>query len=359
MNNDLPFKTWKYEEQTKIKHEVFADYFDKWVKILGKAHPLNYFDCFGGIGAYKENGEIYFGSPILAAELIKKNETNLQRDVCMVIIDKDKKNFENIDKILKYKNLDIKPEYINKDFDEAINKILDDNPDLAPSFFLVDPFGFKIKLSTLKRMLEIPRSEVLLNFMYNGINRNLGVPDADKVLIDLFGTTQWKKLKDIENSREREKKIIELYRTKLKKFCKFVYPFRLCFPKMNRTYYYLIHLTNHCKGCEIMKGSFAKFNFGRVEYRGRNQYQMTFFDYDHIKIKEIKKYLLSIYKGSPKTFLDIIKEQIDETPYLVKHIRQSIKTLDEEGKVNIDRKVKYTKTGKLKTSLEDLDRVSF
>ena len=99
MNNDLPFKTWKYEEQTKIKHKVFADYFDKWVKILGKAHPLNYFDCFGGIGAYKENDEIYFGSPILAAELIKKNETNLQRDVCMVIIDKDKNNFENIDKI--------------------------------------------------------------------------------------------------------------------------------------------------------------------------------------------------------------------------------------------------------------------
>ena len=165
MNNDLPFKTWKYEEQTKIKHQVFADYFDKWVKILGKAHPLNYFDCFGGIGAYKENGEIYFGSPILAAELIKKNETNLHRDVHMVIIDKDKNNFENINKILKYKNLDIQPEYINKDFDEAINKILDDHPDLAPSFFLVDPFGFKIKLSTLKRMLEIPRAGVTSCFV--------------------------------------------------------------------------------------------------------------------------------------------------------------------------------------------------
>ena len=53
----LPFKTWEYKEQTKIKHLVFADYFDRWVKILGKYNPLNYIDGFGGIGAYTENGK--------------------------------------------------------------------------------------------------------------------------------------------------------------------------------------------------------------------------------------------------------------------------------------------------------------
>ena len=92
MKKEVPFKSWKYEEQTKIKHLVFADYFDKWVKILGKAQPLNYFDCFGGKGAYEENEEIYFGSPILAAEIIKNNETNLKRKVYLIIIDKDNDN---------------------------------------------------------------------------------------------------------------------------------------------------------------------------------------------------------------------------------------------------------------------------
>ena len=91
--NNLPFKTWKYEEQTKIKHQVFEDYFDHWVKILGQAHSLNYFDCFGGKGAYKdENGDIFFGSPILAAEIVQNNQKCLNRDVCLVIIDKDKDN---------------------------------------------------------------------------------------------------------------------------------------------------------------------------------------------------------------------------------------------------------------------------
>ncbi|MCK4735625.1 MAG: hypothetical protein KAT65_24435, partial [Methanophagales archaeon] len=63
----LPFKTWPYEEQTKMKHKVFSDYFDKWIKIVGSRSKLNYIDGFGGCGAYKDkNGEIYFGSPILA-----------------------------------------------------------------------------------------------------------------------------------------------------------------------------------------------------------------------------------------------------------------------------------------------------
>lgn len=26
--NKLPFKTWPYEEQTKMKHKVFSDYLD-------------------------------------------------------------------------------------------------------------------------------------------------------------------------------------------------------------------------------------------------------------------------------------------------------------------------------------------
>ena len=101
----VPFETWPYEEQTRIKHEVFADYFDKWVKILGKFHKLNYIDCFAGCGAYHQDGEIYFGSPVLAAKIIKA----AQKDATMVIIDKKRKNLKNIEKIFEHEKLkDIK-----------------------------------------------------------------------------------------------------------------------------------------------------------------------------------------------------------------------------------------------------------
>ncbi|NQU98419.1 three-Cys-motif partner protein TcmP [Candidatus Woesearchaeota archaeon] len=354
----LPFKTWKYQEHTKIKHLVFADYFDKWIKIVGKSSPLNYFDGFGGIGAYEYKESIFYGSPILAAEIIKKNSEGLKRDACLIIIDSKQSNLDNIKTILELRKLDVEVKFINSDFDKAINKILDKHTNLAPSFFFVDPFGFKIKLTTLKKMMKIPKSEIFLNFMYDGIIRNLNVEQASNVLTDLFGSDEWKSLNKF-SGQDKENKTIELYRLKLKEFCEFVYPFKISFPLMKRTYYYLFHLTNYYLGCEIMKSSFAKYNHGRVEYRGRNQNQMTFFDYDDIKFKELKKYLLSEYSKKTKTFQEIICDQLDETVYLVKHFRQVIKELEIEGKAKIDRFEKETKTGKPRTGLNEEDSVIF
>jgi len=108
-----------------------------------------------------------------------------------------------------------------------------------------------------------------------------------------------------------------------------------------------------------MKASFAKFNYGRVEYRGKAKNQMTFFDYDDVKIGEVKKLFLQNYKGLTKTFLEIIEDQIDEIPYLVKHFRQAIREMEKEKKITISRKIKITKTGKPKTSIENDDKIIF
>ena len=361
MNDELPFETWNYKEQTRMKHLVFADYFDKWVKILGKYNPLNYIDGFGGIGAYKQSDKIEWGSPILAIQTIIKNNVVLKRDpekIKVVIIDEKNGNLENIKRILKYLKLKIKPTFINDDFDKAINKILDSTPNLAPTFFLIDPFGFKIKITTLEKIMQIPKSEILVTFMYNGINRNLSGKDADKVLNDLFGCTDWKKTRDLPKE-EKEKELVELYRKQLKKFCKFVGYYRLSFPDMARTYYYLFHLTNHPKGCSIMKSCFAKYNFGRVEYKGEAQYQQTLFEQREIKIDQVKKMLLDIYKNKEKLYLEIIEELIDETPYLESEISSAIKELGEKKEIKIKRSPELTPTGKKRKSILNTDVISF
>src|SRR3989339_741093 len=262
MKGELPFITWKYEPQTKMKHLVFEDYFDKWVKILGKYHSLNYFDCFGGCGAYEDKDEtIKYGSPIIVAQ-IAKNALDLKRNVKLVIIDKDGGNIENMKKIFDYLNLDIDPKFINSDFDATVNKILDSADNLAPTFFFVDPFGFTIKMATLRRIMERQRTEILLTFMYNSITRFLKSEHIEDILNQLFGCDNWKELCD-KKGDYRENELIRLYRKKLKEFSKFVYPFKFLFPDKNRTYYYLFHLTNNIKGCSIMKSCFARYNFGK------------------------------------------------------------------------------------------------
>jgi three-Cys-motif partner protein len=356
----LPFKTWPYEEQTKMKHKVFSEYFDKWIKIVGSRSKLNYIDGFGGCGAYKDkNGEIYFGSPILAAEIIKDNKVHLGRDVNLIIIDENKDNIKNIESIFNYKKLDIKPIFVNADFDKTINEILDKVPNIAPTFVFIDPFGFKIKYSTLERIMEIKKSEILMNFMYNGINRFFSLRQNEKIMSDLFGTSEWKSLLNLKGA-DKENEIINLYRNQLKKISKFVFPYRIEFPKMERTYYYLFHLTNHHKGASIMKSSFAKFNYGRVAYLGCRGNQLTLSEVGDTKIQEIEKFILDKYQNIQKTYLQIIEENIDETSYLESEIRNALKRLEKNNIIYIERFPKLTeKKQQLRRSIKENDIIYF
>lgn len=295
--NGYNFFFWNYEKQTKIKHFVFKEYFDVWVKIVGKWNVLNFFDCYAGCGAYvDENDRAYYGSPILAAETIEKNIEKLNRKV-----------------------------------------------NLNPTFFFIDPFGFTIKYKTLKRIMAIPKSEIFLNFMFTQVNRFL-IDDIEEVLNELFGCEDWKSLRSL-TGKQREQSIVELFRMQLKKIARFVFYYRMSFPHKERTYYYLFHLTNHQMGCSIMKSCFARFNYGKVEYRGPKHGERTLFDLQEIKIDEVKGYFTNKYLGVKKTYDEIICENIDEVPYLEKEIRESIKALESENNVKVKRVDSKTKRG--------------
>jgi three-Cys-motif partner protein len=313
----VPFETWEYKDQTKMKHYVFADYFDKWIKIVGKYNKLNYIDGFAGIGAYKDiEGRTYYGSPILAAKAIERNKSNLQRSVNLLVIDKDKKNLKNIERIFKHEKLSIKPTLIADNFDQTINDILDKVKDVAPTFIFIDPFGFNIGMETLRKIMAINKSELLLNFMFTRINQFLSADSIEHVYNGLFGGNEWQAFKEYRGA-ERERDLIEYYRDKLKEFSKFVYYYKFEFPSKRKTYYYLFHLTNYYLGCSIMKSSFAKFNFGRVEYRGLRSGQLELFEQSSIKLSEAAEMLEMKYRTRELKYRDIIEDNIDSCEYLV------------------------------------------
>lgn len=353
-----PFKTWEYEDQTKMKHQIFEDYIDKWIKIVGAYNKLNYIDGFAGIGAYTDkSGKIYFGSPVLVAEAVEKLSSRLQRSVRILVVDKNKENLENISKIFKSKQLTIKPTLVNDDFDNFINKVLDNVQNIAPTFVFIDPFGFKIDCKTIEKIMKIDKSEILFNFMYNSVNEFLGAPKLDVIYDQLFGCQNWRECTKLEKNN-REKCIIECMRKQLKNFARYVYYYRLEFPDKKRTYYYLFHLTNHYLGCSIMKSSFAKYNFGRVEYRGVRGVQLAFFENDEVVVDKAITYLKNFYKGKQKSFEDIVKELIDETEFLESHLREAIKKM--EGKdVELSRIPPKTKAGGKRIGIDRHDIIVF
>lgn len=371
--DNVPFKTWEYEEQTKMKHKVLNYYFPQWLQILGKWNKgLNYVDGFGGIGAYHTKEDIEagkylsnnFGSPVVATLQIKKLVENCKvGKASIIIIDENKGNIKNLKEVLKYNKVNIEDiQFIEGNFDQEINRILDpiekEVKSLAPTFFLIDPFGFsQVKMETITRILKQPKSEIIINFMYNAIQRWMNQPKLQNHYDNLFGCKEWKNYAD-KRTEEKEKNLVGLFKKQCKEYgkAKFAYPFRLRFPDKNMPYYYLFHLCNHRLGCIKFKDSFARFNLGDLEYKGNNFGQKSLLDpLEKNQKREIfVSDLLSKLKGNKISYGRLLDLIIDECDYSERGVKRILQELEKSDIIKIDGNGRKRKDG-----IEDSDIIIF
>lgn len=347
--SEQPFETWFYEEQTKIKHAVLSEYLDKWFTILGRFYKrLNYIDGFSGIGAYKDKkGDIHFGSPVLAILRYEEVHKPKGKRISFIFIDQSKDNLDNIKAVLKEKGCATTPHYIQGNFDDIINKVLDRVPKLDPTFILIDPFGFKgVKIDTIKRIMERDKTEIVLNFMFTRINEFLTAKNVEAALLDYFGPCNWKGIASLRGL-DREKALISLYKNQLKSYAniQYVYPYPIEFPEKKRTYYYLFHLTNHWKGCTVFKSVFSKLNYNRLVYLGNRSPQLTLTDLPSFKEDDLKSYFVEKYKGKQIIYIELIKNEIDEVPYTESEIKNSLKRMEQNDELSVKRITSKTKRG--------------
>ena len=295
-------------------------------------------------------------------KVVKYQNQNFSNGIFFGIIEKDQDNIDNLQKIFTYKNLGNLPIGIIKgDFDKNINELLDQKHNLAPTFFLVDPFGFSIRYETLKRIMSVKngKSEIFLNFMFNSVQRFLKAPRIEHHIDNLFGCTEWRDIKS--NNEAKEKDIIDLFQAQLKGFSKYVFPYRLSFPDKDMTYYYMIHLTNNLEACSIMKDAFAKFNEGKVEYIGRKSdiKQMNIFDTSDYIITACAGYLSGKYNNTSLTYGKILEENIDSTEFLERHFREAIRSLLKNNTIQITQIPPTTSTGRQKKKIDYTDIIRF
>ncbi|MFH1841075.1 MAG: three-Cys-motif partner protein TcmP, partial [Candidatus Shapirobacteria bacterium] len=241
--------------------------------------------------------------------------------------------------------------FLNGDFDENINKLLDEVKNLAPTFFLIDPFGYsQIKLKTIKRIMEHKKSEILLNFMYNAIQRWVSYPRLEKHFNELFGCEHWRKYAD-ERTNKKEQSLIDLFRFRCKEFSEFVYPFRLRFPDKNMPFYYLFHLCNHRKGCILMKDSFAKFNLGNLEYKGKAGGQLAFDLFIEEEKQDWEEYLFANFAGFTIPYGKLLDYIIDLVPSREREIKKVLQCFEKERKIKIEVGGRKRKCGIIESDL--------
>ena len=342
--DDSPEK-WKYKEHTRVKHKILSKYLDGWIKILGKSHNLNIFDCFAGRGRFSDGEE---GSPLIIIKAIAEIREKMGRpkEASCIFIEKSDSNFQNlkveIDKEIRNSSQRydgwLNVECFNEEFANVASRILDEYSDrLAPSFFFIDPFGFGVPFEVIKNILSIRRAEVFITFMVRDVNRFFESSTHRISIEELCGMDNVQAI--LQNqylNLPREQALLRLYRDQLHESAdvKYTLPFRVNADDKLQTIYYLVHGTNSPKGCELMKEIMYKTGTeGSFGYLGPAEGQMNLTQYDGLS--KLKEFLLVRFRGRTIFYQNVRYETLMETEFIKKHYRKALLELEEEGQISI------------------------
>lgn len=320
------------EPHTEAKHAILRKYLDAWLPIITRWNGrVLYIDGFAGPGEYIGGKD---GSPIIAIKAVLEHKTKITSEIKMFFIEADKKRCEFLEQKIAY--LEIPPkidtECFCDRFDEVLTKILDyideQKTRLAPAFVFIDPFGFAgIPFALIKRIMQNPKCEVLITFMYEEINRFVSDKRIWDSLEETFGTDKWKKVIHEKDSRRRSVLLRGIYKNQLDKEAgiKFVRSFKMV-NKANKTDYFLFFGTNNSTGLEKMKeamwkvGKTDSFQFSDATY---NPDQPMLFEIEP-NYELLKKTILENFRGKSVSITDLESFIITQTPFLKTHYKKQI-----------------------------------
>lgn len=212
-------------EQAYIKHRLLEGYLEKLFLIIGSsARRLNlteicYVDCFAGPWS-SESDDLSDTSIGISLRILKKCQDSLRARAISVkfralYVEKDKASFQRLEKFLREKvPADIQAKALNGDFVDLRSKILEWCDESAFVFFFIDPKGWSpVSINTLRPMLRRRRSEFLINFMYDFVNRTASMADWKNEISELLGESV-----DAAglSPESREKLLLSTYRKNLK-----------------------------------------------------------------------------------------------------------------------------------------------
>ena len=145
---------------------------------------------------------------------------------------------------------DIQVETLNGAFEHSIPEVLK-FVGKAFSLVFIDPTGWAgFGLKQITPILQHRPGEVLVNFMFDYINRFLDDPRPDiaSSFTELFGGPGWETA--VRTAVRREDAIVDLYRERMRSAGGFTHvtSTRVLKPTHDRSYFYLVYGTRHFKG---------------------------------------------------------------------------------------------------------------
>ena len=325
---------WPCEPHTRAKHEILKKYLQRWFPILNKHNGrIIYIDGFAGPGRYA-GGEP--GSPLIAIEAAATHRKALAGELVFLFTEEDPARVEHLkSEIAKLKlPTHFKPHVEVGRFDEQMTGLLDavdrGGGRLAPTFALIDPFGFSgIPFALLQRLMQKPRCEILVTFMVESINRWLEHPNDHivKHIPEAFGTPAC--LDIAKSTGNRIAELRDLYQRQLLGIAKFVRYFEMR-DNEGRVIYYLFFASNHALGHVKMKEAmFAVGDEGLYSFSdATDPSQAVLFRSDHAA--SVWPLIRTRFAGQEVLTDDILAFVNDETAFLATHMKAALKRHTDE-----------------------------
>lgn len=338
---------WPLEKHTEAKHHLLRLYLNAWLPILTSSHgQVTILDGFAGPGEYT-GGEP--GSPLIAIDtFLNHTHTPLRnKEVRFIFIEADKNRYEHLDRLLASRAFppNIHFRVIHGEFDGTLTTLLDslesEGRKLTPTFAFIDPFGYShTPMSTISRLMQNQRCEVLINFMHNFINRFLSFDNETNEghYDQLFGTPTWRTI--IEQPlepKDRERQLHDLYQNQLQTVggAKYARSFRMV-NAHNRTEYYLFFGTNSLLGLDKMKQAMWKVDqTGTFSFSDLSNPDQPFLFSPVPEYYRLEVLLLSKFSGQIATVREIEEYIIANTPFCSIHYKRVLKPMEQAGKIKI------------------------
>jgi three-Cys-motif partner protein len=337
-------------EQSYVKSKIVANYFGAWAKVVmgqvkGKGDKIAYIDLYAGPGRYKDSSP---STPLLILNQAI-NDDNMRKMLIAIFNDQDTDNVESLKKEITslsgITTLRYQPIVYNITVGREILKIFE-SVKRVPILCFVDPWGYKgLSLGLISSVLKNWGCDCIFFFNYNRINAGLSNPIVEMHMKSLFGDQRATELKErLEhlNPHQRELAIVEEITKALKAIGgNYVRQFGFKNDQGTRTMHYLIFVTKHVRGYNIMKDIMAsassKFEQGvaTFEYNPVDARQLSLFELAR-PLDDLEDMLLNDFSGRRITIEQIYDEHHIGRKYTEKNYKDAIHDLEAKKKIVAD-----------------------
>ena len=364
---------YKGREQSGIKHYLLESYLEVLFMIIGQHEKrICYIDCFSG--PWQEADQKLSDTSIaLSLNAMRKCHNTLKTlgynvEFRALFVEKDNRSYKKLKAYLEDTQYEgVTADSRNGDFYDQRDDILRWCGTDNFAFFFIDPKGWKkaIEIPTLAPLLRRPRSEFMINFMYDFLNRTVPQESFQDDMRAIFG-----EIPDTSGMgpKERENYLINRYRAAListsshdTKRLRSAYVSILDRVK-DRTKYHIVYLTRHPLG--IVKFMEASEKMDKVQQRvrtrtkqqrraessGMNDLFSNEVDdatTDTVDIEAVKQYWLNMLSHTPQVFdIERLADMLEDINWFETNLQQAFNELIDEGKaINLDMTRKRPKNG--------------